>query len=131
MDEAKAHPLRDQARLALCDGVKQLQRAGGLRVVAGDGIAGQCLQFVHLAARGKELKAADADVAGGNAGQDSAMGAAVVAVDVFAGQGDGQCAGGGDATGRASPLISGIHAASGPSLPCHRRPAKRACGQSL
>ena len=54
---------------------------------------GQRVQGDPVVAGGKQLEGADADVAGCDAGEDSAGEAAIAAEDGVAGGGDGQCAG--------------------------------------
>lgn len=60
-----------------------------MREVAGDRVIGQLLQLGHIAAGGEELKRADPDVAGRDAGEHCA-GQSVFAVDGFPGGRGGQ-----------------------------------------
>ena len=74
MDEAKAHPLRDQPGLCCNHGVKKTKIRRSARrnfwVVPGDGILRQRPDLRLLAARGKELKRADAQMACGDTGKN-------------------------------------------------------------
>ena len=76
MDEADMQPARDQRRLPRDHLLQQravgLRRRRGRRVVPGDGIVGQQPHPLHIAAGGEILEGADAEVAGGDAGQHGA-----------------------------------------------------------
>ena len=102
VDEADAHPLGDERGLAL-DGFHQKRddRLLGLRAlgeVPAQGVIGEEAQGGGIAEGGEILEGADADVAGGDAGEDG-PGEGLLAEDGFAGGGDGEAAGGGDAEG--------------------------------
>ena len=74
MDEAKAHPVGDQGCLPLDGGVEEGKVGcvvpGKVGVVPGDGMVGQSLDPGLVAPGGEELEGADAQVAGGDAGED-------------------------------------------------------------
>ena len=67
-----------------------------LRIVAGDGVVGEGADAVRITAGGEVLEGADADVAGGDAGEDGA-GLDRVADDGLPGGDGGEGAGGGHA----------------------------------
>ena len=76
MNEADGHPLRDQRRLPCDDALQQREtgifRAGKIGVVAGDDVIRQPPQGLVIAACGKILEGADADMACRDAGEDRA-----------------------------------------------------------
>ena len=76
MDETDQHPARHQLGLRRADGFEQceigVRRLGGLRVMAGDDVVGECLDRLQILAGGEILEGADADMAGGDAGQHPA-----------------------------------------------------------
>ena len=93
MDEADQQPPRDQFGLARDDAREQ--RVIGplgmkqIRIVPGDDVIGEPADRIGVAADGKELEGADADVARGDAGQHRA-GQCGLADDVFAGDDGGK-----------------------------------------
>ena len=101
VDEAEEHPVGDEVCLAADDGGEEgLGVAGGIElgVVAGDGVGGEAAEGVEIATRGEVLEGADAEVSGGDAGEDGA-GLRGLTLDVLAGGDGGEGAGGGDAEG--------------------------------
>ncbi len=106
VDEAEGHPVGDERGLAGDDrgeeGTDGRGGFGGVGVVAGDGVVGEDAEVfdVGLAVlRAEEvLEGSDADVAGGDAGEDGA-GQGRFAEDGLAGEDGGEGAGGGDAEG--------------------------------
>ena len=74
MDKAQVHPLGDQHRLRLAYGIQQGERAIAfaqpLREMPLQGIVGQVLDRFTPLVRGSPFESADAQVAGGDAGQD-------------------------------------------------------------
>jgi len=93
VDEADAEPARHEFGLALADGGQQVEvglRAGRqCRVMAGNDVVGQALDLFRPLMGGEELEGADADMAGGDAGQHGA-GLGAVAAHHVAGRHDGQ-----------------------------------------
>jgi len=102
VDETDEGPLGEEGGLA-CDGELQ-ESAGGFRIVNGigdmatEGVAGEQAQGLEILEGGNVLEGADADVAGGDAGQNGA-GEGAIAEHRFAGGGNGQGPGGGNAQG--------------------------------
>ena len=72
---------------------------GGFWVVAVDGVVGEGAEGIFVFTGGKVLKGADANVAGGDSGEDAAHDGAFLAIDGFAGGYGGEGAGGGNAEG--------------------------------
>jgi hypothetical protein len=76
VDETDQQPARDQLGLPGDDAFEQrVIRALGLgdvRIVPGDDVVGERSHAVGVAARGKELEGADADVACGDTGEHCA-----------------------------------------------------------
>ena len=103
VDEADVHPAGDEGGLAFDGGVEEGEGwgvgFGEIGVVALEGVIGEGFEGVGVLVGGGPLEGADADVAGGDAGEDGAGEAAFAADDGVAGGGDGEAAGGGDAEG--------------------------------
>ncbi len=76
MDEADQQPARDQFGLAGGHGAEQgmigTLRVGEIRIVPGDDVIGEPSHRLGIAARGKILEGADADMAGSDPGQHRA-----------------------------------------------------------
>ena len=76
MNETYQKPLRDEVRLAGYDlfekSAVRVRRASRFRVMAGNHVVGEVPDRIHVCADREELKCADADMAGGDAGQDGA-----------------------------------------------------------
>ena len=98
VDKAEAHPLCDELRLRGDNAAEQGRNAVRIRVVARDDVIRQRLERGDVLPRGMHLKAADADMAAGHAGQDSA-GQGGLSHDVLSGCDGGEGAGGGHAHG--------------------------------
>ncbi len=99
MDEADAHPARDELRLPRDHAVEQFAIVGGIGIVPRDDVIGQHTQALDVAARGEELERADADMAGRDARQHRA-GLRRFAPDHLPGPDGGECARRGDAQSR-------------------------------
>ena len=91
--------MRDQPRLRRRHGMDQAKRAVGIGVVAGDHMVGQKAKRLHVTPGSEILEGADADMAGGDAGQDRA-GQGGFAPDRLPRRDGGQRAGGGHAKRR-------------------------------
>ena len=93
MDEAEAHPAGDERGLPGDNGVEEGEVGSRgfaqVGVVAGDGMIGQRLDLVLLAPGGEELEGPDAQVAGGDAGEDRAR-ELRLAPDLLSGRDHGQ-----------------------------------------
>lgn len=103
VDEANVHPASNQTGLTFDDGGKQSESGsvGGceLRVMTIEGIVCDRQESLIVLMSSGPLEGANADVAGGNAGQHGAGQGSLAADDVFAGGGNGEAACGGDAEG--------------------------------
>ena len=73
-----------------------IRRASRFGVVAGNDVVGEVPDRIHVSAGGEELEGADADMAGGDAGEDGA-GQRHFTADRLAGRDSRQRPGGGDA----------------------------------
>ena len=76
MDETDQQPPRDEVCLAGNDLLKKsaarIRGASRFRVMAGNHVVGEVAERIHVCTDGEVLEGADADVAGGNAGEDGA-----------------------------------------------------------
>ena len=98
MDEPHQQPARDQFRLPSDHRFQECSVARGSRVMPRDRIVRERPDAVGILAGGEILEGADADVAGGDAGDDGA-GQVGLADHGFAGRDGGQRPRGGDAEG--------------------------------
>ena len=136
MDEPDQQPAGDQRRLArhhaLQKGTRRHRRVGGGRIVPGDGVTGQLRQRLAIAAGGEELERADAEMAGGDAGEDRA-GQDRLAQHPRAGRDRRQGAGGRDAERRhgLADQIFAQHRAKGGAAVAAARERRTACPLKL
>ena len=96
VDEAHAHPLRNEFRLAGDDLLKKSEGTGSPGIVATIGVFDQGLQALKITACGKELRGANAEMRTGDAGKDASFFGSLAEDQLPAGNG-GEGAGGGDA----------------------------------
>jgi hypothetical protein len=114
VDEADLEPFRNQGGLAVDDGAEEVDDRGvgrDFRVVALAEVVGEGGEGRGVAMGGGPLEGADADVAGGDAGEDGAR-ELLLAEHRLAGGGDGEAAGSWDA--------EGVHGLADEVFPEHR-----------
>lgn len=103
VDEAETHPMRDELGLggddAFEEGEGGVGCVGCFGVVAVDGVVREGAEGIVVFAGSEVLEGSDAEVAGGDAGEDAAHDVAFLAIDCFTRGNGGKGAGGGDSEG--------------------------------